>query len=51
MMKPIKERHPGVNIVAVDYDPGATKINQENRIKLMLANASAQPAAASEISA
>jgi predicted nucleotide-binding protein (sugar kinase/HSP70/actin superfamily) len=25
--------------VAIDYDPGATKINQENRIKLMLANA------------
>lgn len=24
--------------VAIDYDPGATKINQENRIKLMLAN-------------
>ncbi len=40
MMKPIKERHPGVNIVAIDYDPGATRINQENRIKLMLANAS-----------
>lgn len=39
MMKPIKERHPGVNIVAIDYDPGATRINQENRIKLMLANA------------
>ena len=39
MMKPIKERHPNVNIVSVDYDPGATKINQENRIKLMLANA------------
>ena len=39
MMKPIKERHEGVNIVAIDYDPGATKINQENRIKLMLANA------------
>ena len=37
MMKPIKEKNPGVNIVAVDYDPGATKINQENRIKLMLA--------------
>lgn len=36
MMKPIKERHPDVNIVAIDYDPGATKINQENRIKLML---------------
>lgn len=40
MMKPIKETHPDVNIVAIDYDPGATKINQENRIKLMLANAS-----------
>ena len=26
-------------MVATDYDPGATKINQENRIKLMLANA------------
>ncbi len=36
MMKPIKEKNPEVNIVAVDYDPGATKINQENRIKLML---------------
>ena len=39
MMKPIKERHPDVNLVAIDYDAGATRINQENRIKLMLANA------------
>lgn len=39
MMKPIRERHSGVNIVSIDYDPGATNINQENRIKLMLANA------------
>jgi predicted nucleotide-binding protein (sugar kinase/HSP70/actin superfamily) len=39
MMKPIKEKYKDVNIVAIDYDPGATKINQENRIKLMLANA------------
>ncbi|MBQ1475414.1 MAG: 2-hydroxyglutaryl-CoA dehydratase, partial [Ruminococcus sp.] len=39
MMKPLKERNPGVNIVAIDYDPGATAINQENRIKLMLSNA------------
>ena len=39
MMKPIKERIPDVNIVAIDYDPGATQVNQENRIKLMLANA------------
>ena len=41
MMRVIKERNPKSNIVAVDYDPGATKINQENRIKLMLANATA----------
>ena len=39
MMKPIKEMHPTVNLVAIDYDAGATKINQDNRIKLMLANA------------
>jgi len=39
MMKPLKERNQNVNIVAIDYDPGATRINQENRIKLMLANA------------
>lgn len=39
MMRPIKERNPDVNIVAIDYDAGATKINQESRIKLMLANA------------
>jgi len=42
MMKPIREGHPEVNIVAIDYDPGATAINQENRIKLMLANARSQ---------
>lgn len=41
MMKPIKEKNPGANIVAIDYDPGATAINQENRIKLMLSNAKA----------
>jgi len=39
VMKLIKEKNPNVNIVAIDYDPGATAINQENRIKLMLANA------------
>lgn len=38
MMKPIREKHPEANIVAVDYDAGATVINQQNRIKLMLAN-------------
>jgi predicted nucleotide-binding protein (sugar kinase/HSP70/actin superfamily) len=44
VMKLIKEKNPDVNIVAIDYDPGATQINQENRIKLMLANAK-QPVA------
>lgn len=39
MMKPIKTRHPNINIVAIDYDAGATRVNQENRLKLMLANA------------
>ena len=39
MMKPIKARNPNITIVAIDYDAGATKVNQENRIKLMLANA------------
>lgn len=39
MIRKIKENNPGANIVAIDYDPGATRINQENRIKLMLANA------------
>ncbi len=39
MMRPIKERVQGVNIVAIDYDPGMSVVNQENRLKLMLANA------------
>lgn len=39
MIRKIKDNHPTSNIVAIDYDPGATRINQENRIKLMLANA------------
>lgn len=37
VMKKIKSLHKDANIVAIDYDPSATKVNQENRIKLMLA--------------
>ena len=37
MSRVIKQAYPNANIVAIDYDPGATKVNQENRIKLMLA--------------
>lgn len=44
MMRPIKERNPDVNIVAIDYDAGATRVNQENRLKLMLSNAREQKA-------
>ena len=33
----IKEVMPNANIVTIDYDPGAPKVNQENRTKLMLA--------------
>ncbi len=36
VMKKIKTLHPSANIIAIDYDPSATKVNQENRIKLML---------------
>ena len=36
-IRKIKEIKPNANIVTIDYDPGAPKVNQENRIKLMLA--------------
>ena len=36
MLKKIKELHPDANIVAVDYDPGASYVNQINRIRLMM---------------
>ena len=35
----LRELYPGANIFPVDYDAGASKVNQENRIKLMLAMA------------
>ncbi|MGM9947173.1 2-hydroxyglutaryl-CoA dehydratase [Floccifex sp.] len=39
MVHRIKEQYPNANIVAIDYDPSASKVNQENRIRLMMANA------------
>lgn len=36
MIKELKRRYSDANIVAVDYDPGASEVNQLNRIKLML---------------
>ena len=39
MFRALRNRYPESNIVAVDYDPGASEVNQLNRIKLMLATA------------
>lgn len=37
MIRKLRSIYPDANIVPIDYDPGATRVNQENRIKLMLA--------------
>ena len=37
MIREVTERESEANIVAIDYDPSAPRVNQENRIKLMLA--------------
>ena len=39
VIKTLKNAYPQANIVAVDYDPGASEVNQLNRIKLMLSAA------------
>ncbi len=39
MMKAIRKMNPKANIVAIDYDPGASDVNQLNRIKLMMSTA------------
>lgn len=39
MIAKIRSAYPHANITPIDYDPGATRVNQENRIKLMLTNA------------
>jgi hypothetical protein len=36
VIKRLRQMHPESNIVAVDYDPGASEVNQLNRIKLMI---------------
>lgn len=36
MIKELKRNYPQANITAIDYDPGASEVNQINRIKLML---------------
>lgn len=39
VIKELRGTHPNANIVAIDYDPGASEVNQLNRIKLMLSTA------------
>jgi len=39
MIKPIRENFPQANIAPIDYDPGASEVNQLNRIKLMMETA------------
>ena len=39
VIKNLRATHPDANIIAVDYDPGASEVNQLNRIKLMLSSA------------
>ncbi len=39
VIKKLRSENPKANIVAIDYDPGASEVNQLNRIKLMLSTA------------
>ncbi len=39
VIKQLRKQYPLANIVAIDYDPGASEVNQLNRIKLMLSTA------------
>lgn len=49
VIKELRNRHPEANIVAIDYDPGASEVNQLNRIKLMLSTAQKNMSKAAEI--
>ena len=48
VIKELRHENPMANIIAVDYDPGASEVNQLNRIKLMLATAQKNLAAEQE---
>ena len=36
MMGRIQKKYPNANVTAIDYDPGSAKVNQENRLRLLL---------------
>jgi predicted nucleotide-binding protein (sugar kinase/HSP70/actin superfamily) len=40
-MKELRSRYRGANILALDYDPSVSNVNQLNRIKLLMATAKA----------
>lgn len=48
VIKELRRQYPLSNIVAIDYDPGASEVNQLNRIKLMLSTAQKNMAAQAE---
>jgi predicted nucleotide-binding protein (sugar kinase/HSP70/actin superfamily) len=48
MFRKLQSLHPEVGLVAIDYDPGASEVNQLNRIKLMLASSAHRQSAAAE---
>jgi hypothetical protein len=39
MIRELRRRYPEVTVAAIDYDPGASEVNQLNRLKLLLASA------------
>lgn len=45
VIKELRRRYPSSNVVAIDYDPGASEVNQLNRLKLMLSTANKHLAA------
>ncbi|WP_077612194.1 2-hydroxyacyl-CoA dehydratase [Clostridium sp. Marseille-P2415] len=51
VIKELRKAYPDSNIIAVDYDPGASEVNQLNRIKLMLSTAQKNLRKEEEISA
>ena len=44
MIRELRRRHPEATIAAIDYDPGASEVNQLNRLRLLLASAKEAPA-------
>ena len=49
MFRALRNRYPEANVVSVDFDPGASEVNQPNRIKLMLSTATSQHAGGSKL--